>query len=266
MTQDVSGVKAHWESMGGAGEPVLLLHGWGPASVSLRTHLSPLAYSLHHRFQLYALDFPGHGESGMPGADWGVPEYAEWTLKVMDALALARVSVIAHSFGGRVALWLAANHPERVNRLVLTGCAGMRPRRTLSSRARTLLFKIGRGGLGAASLVPRLRPWSQEQLASLRTEFSSADYLATPEALRASFSKIVRQDLSPILPQIRQPVLLVWGEKDTATPLWMGRQMNENHADSRLLVYAADDHFAYLNQLARFATAAEVFLSGGDKP
>ncbi|HSK68385.1 MAG TPA: alpha/beta hydrolase [Candidatus Limnocylindria bacterium] len=263
MTKDIGGVRAHWEVLGSAGETLLLLHGWGPGTVSLQSHMKPLALSLKDNFRVYMLDFPGHGESGMPPSDWGVPEYARWTLQVMDELALPRASLVAHSFGGRVALWLAANHPDRVEKLVLTGCAGLRPRRPMASRARALLFKLGRAGLGAAGLVPTLRPRAQAALAKLRAEFASADYLATPERLRAGFSNIVRQDLLPLLPKIRQPVLLVWGENDTATPLWMAREMEENLADARLLVYAADDHWAYLNQLARFVTAAEVFLTGG---
>ncbi len=260
MILQVDGIKAHAETLEGQGETLLLLHGWGPSSVSLEKHLLPLGRMLKGRFQVTMLDFPGHGDSGMPGKDWGVPEYAEWTLKVMDQLAIRQTVLVAHSFGGRVALWLAAHHPERVSRLVLTGCAGIRPKRGLNARLRAMLFKIGRAALKTLALIPKYRDRSDRWLNSLRTEFASSDYLATPEPLRGSFSKVVRLDLRPLLPKIKQPALLVWGERDSATPLWMGKMMQKMLPDCRLLVYLADDHWAYRNQLARFANAVDSFL------
>ncbi len=263
MNLQVDGISAHVETLGENGEPLLLLHGWGPASVCLEGHLMPLARALKDRYRVTMLDFPGHGTSGPPSSDWGVQEFAEWTLKVMDALAIRRTSLVAHSFGGRIALWLAANHPQRVSRLVLTGCAGLRPKRGLGSRLRSLTFKAGRAGLKVLSLFPKLKEKSEGWLTCLRAEFSSTDYLATPENLRGSFSRIVRKDLRPLLPKIGQPTLLVWGEKDTETPLWMGEEMRNLMPDARLLVYQADDHWAYKNQLARFATAVDVFAGEG---
>lgn len=262
MILQVDGVKAHAVRLG-EGEPLLLLHGWGPTSVSLDKHMMPLAHLLKDRYSLSMLDFPGHGESGPPSGIWGVPEYAAWTLKVMDELALRKTAILAHSFGGRVALWLAAHHPERVSRLILTGCAGIKPKKTIKGRLRASLFKLGRGGLLALRLIPGLKDKADKSLAALRTEFSSADYLATPEHLRGSFSRIVRQDLRPLLPKIGQPALLVWGSKDSASPLWMGQLMEKQMPDACLLVYEEDDHFAYMNQLARFATAVDVFMEGG---
>jgi pimeloyl-ACP methyl ester carboxylesterase len=262
MILQVDGVKAHVVCLG-KGEPLLLLHGWGPASVSLEQHFLPLAHILKDRYSLTLIDFPGHGESGAPSGNWGVAEYSAWTLKVMDELALRKTAILAHSFGGRVALWLAVHHPERVSRLILTGCAGIKPKKTIKGRLRTLLFRLGRGGLEAFRLIPGLRVKADRVLAALRAEFSSGDYLATPENLRGSFSRIVRQDLRPLLPKIAQPTLLVWGEKDRASPLWMGRMMESLMPDARLLVYEEDDHFAYMNQIARFATAADVFMGGG---
>ncbi len=260
MILQVDGVSAHTETLDGQGESLLMLHGWGPSSVSLEQHLLPLGRMLKGRRRVTMLDFPGHGDSGMPGTDWGVPEYAEWTLKVMDQLAIRQAALVAHSFGGRIALWLAAHHPERVSRLVLTGCAGIRPKRGMNARLRAMLFKTGRAALKAMALIPNYRNRSDQWMNDLRAEFASSDYLATPEPLRGSFSKVVRLDLRPLLSKIEQPVLLVWGEKDSATPLWMGKKMRELIPDCRLLVYLSDDHWAYRNQLARFANAVDVFL------
>lgn len=256
----VDGINTHVEQLGESGEELLLLHGWGPASVSLEKNLLPLANRLKGRCRVTALDFPGHGETPAQEGDWGVPEYAAWTLHAMDALGLHRVSVLAHSFGGRVALYLAAHHPERINKLLLTGCAGLRDRQSARARLRGAGFKMMRQGLGLLGKIPAARAFSDKTLVALRESMASADYLLTPENLRGSFSKVVRQDLRPLLPGIAHPTLLVWGEQDTATPLWMGEVMAREMQKATLLVYQGDDHWAYQNQLARFVNAVEAFL------
>ncbi len=265
MILQVDGIDARVEQLG-AGEQVLLLHGWGPGVVSLEEHLLPLGHTLKRRYEVSMLEFPGHGDTPAQQGAWGVPDYAGWTLHAMDLLGLRRPHIVAHSFGGRVALWLAANHPDRVGRLVITGGAGLRPKRTLQGVARKYLYQTGRVLIRLAGRVPSLKERSGCWQSALRDAFSSADYLATPEGLRASFSRIVAEDLRPLLPRIAHKTLLVWGEKDTATPLWMGQAMAREMPDARLLVYQADDHFAYKHQTARFATAVDAFLEeAGDR-
>ncbi len=260
MIIDVKGLKTRAEQLGDSGEKLLLLHGWGPRSVSLEKNLLPLGKRLSGRYQVTMLDFPGHGDSQAQEANWGVPEYAAWTLAAMDALGLNQAVILAHSFGGRVALYMAKNHPERVSKLILTGCAGLREKRSFKAKTRAVGFKIARTALQVASKIPALKAASDKALTDLRGAFSSADYLLTPENLRGSFSKIVRQDLRPLLPGISQPTLLVWGEKDSATPLWMGEAMAADMPQATLLVYQGDDHWAYQNQPARFCNAVEAFL------
>lgn len=263
MILQVDDIPIHIERLG-SGRQLLLLHGWGPRSVTLEKHLLPTAHSLKHAGEITMMEFPGHGQSGLPTGNWGVREYAELTLKVMDQLAVTQPVLLAHSFGGRIALYLADKYPQRVSALILTGCAGLKSKKTLSGWLRAKLFQAGRMGIKALSLFPGFQATGKRWLASLREAFSSADYLATPEALRGSFSKVVREDLGPLLPHIRQKTLLVWGEKDAATPLAMGRRMAKDMPDARLLVYQADDHFAYRNQPARFANAVEAFLEEVD--
>ena len=78
--------------------------------------------------------------------------------------------------------------------------------------------------------------------------------------MRASLVKVVNEDLSPLLPQIKASTLLVWGEKDDSTPLWMGQQMEKEIPDAGLVIFENDDHFAYLRQWPRFVTVVRAFL------
>jgi len=256
----VDGIEAQAQRLGEGGEPLLLLHGWGPRSVSLEKNLLPLGQRLQGRFRASLLEFPGHGETPAQAGDWGVPEYAAWTLHAMDALGIERASLIAHSFGGRVALYLAHHHPQRVHKLILTGCAGLKEKQGIKARAWRLGFKAARLGLELVGKIPAFKAPAQDALDGLRGALSSADYLLTPEHLRGSFSRVVGEDLRPLLGKIKQPALLVWGERDQATPLWMGQAMAREMPNATLLVYEGEDHWAYQNQLARFVNAVEAFL------
>ena len=124
MEMTLQGVRVHYE-IGGHGErKVVLLHGWG-CSEKLMAGISD---ALTPDMTVLRVDFPAHGESGFPPQPWGVPDFAANLLELLMKLDFLPCSVIAHSFGGRVAIELAADHPERFEKLILTGAAGIRPK------------------------------------------------------------------------------------------------------------------------------------------
>ena len=112
------GVRIHYE-VKGEGAPLLLLHGWGGKIESFL----PVIRDFSDKKQVIALDFPGHGESAEPGRVWGVPDFTEAVYQLIRHLGIEKPDIVAHSFGGRVAIYLASHHPECVNRMALTGCA-----------------------------------------------------------------------------------------------------------------------------------------------
>jgi pimeloyl-ACP methyl ester carboxylesterase len=92
----------------GDGPDVLALHGWGGSIASFW----PVAEGLSARgLRVYVLDLPGFGETALPPAVWGVPEYARFVLDFLDALGLQRVHLLGHSFGGRIGLILGRITP-----------------------------------------------------------------------------------------------------------------------------------------------------------
>ena len=124
MEMTLQGVRVHYE-IGGHGErKVVLLHGWG-CSEKLMAGISD---ALTPDMTVLRVDFPAHGESGFPPQPWGVPDFAANLLELLTKLDFLPCSVIAHSFGGRVAIELAADHPECFEKLILTGAAGIRPK------------------------------------------------------------------------------------------------------------------------------------------
>src|SRR5579875_3784434 len=123
---DVQGIATRCRSVG-SGPEVLVLHGWG-ASIEA---VGSIVNALEPSCSAHAVDLPGFGQAGLPPAPWGAEEYADWVRALLDTLGLARVSIVGHSHGGRIAIQLAAHHPERVDKLVLVDAAGIRAPRTL---------------------------------------------------------------------------------------------------------------------------------------
>ena len=120
MEMTLQGVRVHYEISGHGERKVVLLHGWG-CSEKLMAGISD---ALTPDMTVLRVDFPAHGESGFPPQPWGVPDFAANLLELLTKLDFLPCSVIAHSFGGRVAIELAADHPERFEKLILTGAAG----------------------------------------------------------------------------------------------------------------------------------------------
>lgn len=238
----------------GQGFPVLLLHGWGASSYLFASTI----YGLGDGYDKIAPDFPGFGATEPPPEPWGVSEYVNWVLAIMDSLGIERAHIIGHSFGGRVAIKLAALHPERVVKLVLTGAAGIRPKRTWRYHVQVRTFKTMRA-LAQSRFTPQpLREWAGAQVA----QQGSPDYKAASGTVRGSFVRVVNEDLREYLPRIHASTLLVWGENDEDAPLSDGQLMERMIPDAGLVVFEGAGHFAYLEQSGRFCVIVKTFLEG----
>ena len=238
----------------GSGDPVVLLHGWGGQAASMM----PLIVGLRDRYRVLAFDLPGFGGSSPPPVPWGTPEYAAFVERAVTSLGITCATYIGHSFGGRIAIWLAAHAPEAVQALVLIDAAGIRPSTTFRRRMRQLLYKTARTVLRLPILGTK-GPALRERLAM---RFGSADYRATTGVMRASMVKTVNVDLASCLGAIKAPTLLLWGEKDEATPIADGRKMEQLIKGSRLIVVAGAGHFSYLDSPAFVNAVVGAFLHG----
>ena len=257
MFLTAKGVSIHYEQSGATGKNVLLLHGWG-CSVQ---HFAPIAQELAKDSLVTAIDFPAHGESGRPPEPWGVAEFADCVKDVISQLHLAPCDIIAHSFGGRVALYLAAHEPQWVNRLVITGGAGIKKPQTEEQKRRSEEYRKKKQTLMGLMKLPLFGAMAQKGLKALQEKYGSPDYNALDDEMKKTFVKVISEDLSPLLPQIQASTLLIWGENDTETPLWMGQKMEKEIPDAGLVIFENGDHFAYLRQWPRFVTVVRAFLT-----
>jgi pimeloyl-ACP methyl ester carboxylesterase len=245
---DVLGIPTRHRRVG-AGSPVVVLHGWGARIEAVH----PIVEALRGRHTVLAPDLPGFGETGLPPAPWGVADYCRWTLAFLDTMGIERTSLVGHSLGGRIGIYLASHHPERIDRMILVDSAGIRPRRGLTYYRKVALAKAGKHAarhLGAPGRSLHRRALARS---------ASPDYRdAGP--LRPTFVRIVSEDLQPLLTRITAPTLLIWGGQDTATPVSDGRLMERLIPDAGLVVFESAGHYSYLDEPGRFARVALHFL------
>lgn len=231
----------------GSGQDVILLHGWGQ-NIQM---MEMIENHLNQFFSVYTLDFPGHGQSDEPNEPWGVIEYAEFLEEFIKENGIKNPILIGHSFGCRVAIRYAAIHHD-VKKMVLTGAAGIKPKKTASMKLKTKAYKTGKWFLKATGQTKKLE--------ELQKNAGSVDYRNAKGVMKPTFVKVVNDDVTPILKDVICPVLLVWGEFDQAVPLSDARLMEELMPDAGLAIFEGDDHFAYWHQPDRFNAVLDVFL------
>ena len=224
----------------GQGEDLVFLHGYLACKESFAYQIAYFS----RFFRVTAFDFPGMGKSAPLSSPWSVGEYAEHAREVLAALGVGKAKLIAHSFGGRVALKLLSESPELFERALLTGCAGIPPRRGFSYTLRVKAYRA----------VKKVAPRFAER------KFGSPEYRTLSPVMRESYKKIVNEDLTPCLCGIQVPVLYVFGDKDTATPPYMAEILHENTAASGLVYMKGCSHFCFCERPNEFNAVAREFL------
>ena len=248
----------NYETYGTGDNTILCLHGWGGSTASFAGLINRIVE--HGGARAIAVDFPNHGKTPAPDTVWHVGDFKAQILALLDELQLERVDIVAHSFGGRVALLLASENPERVGRMLLTGCAGLVAPKSAKQKLRNGAANAFKGMLESSPVQRVFGSKANSLLDQLQTRFGSEDYRQLTPQMRETFVNIVEEDLSRCLPLIKAPTFLFWGENDTATPLWMGQRMAQEIPDAAIQVVPGADHFAYAYHYEEFWAIAKAFL------
>ena len=256
MKELINGTEICYQIDGTGENRVLLLHGWGCDMKMMQ----PIADALKADHKTMLIDFPGHGKSGRPPEPWGVAEYAACLRELLNRLSFTPCSVIAHSFGCRIAAWLESEDPSVFNKIVFTGAAGIRPKASEESKKRSKRYKKLKKYCENFQKIPLLSKAASGWEEKLRKKYGSRDYNALDEEMRKTFVKVVNQDLTELFGRFQASTLLIWGDEDTETPLWMGKEMERRIPDAGLVIFEGGSHFAYLEQITRFNTIVRQFL------
>jgi pimeloyl-ACP methyl ester carboxylesterase len=219
---------------GGEGKSILVLHGWGIDS----SKYIPLLNELEGKYRVIAPDLPGFGDSEPPKKAWGVSDYKLFVLRFLDKVKVDHFYVLAHSFGGRVAIKLGAEDRERIKKMVLTGAAGIKPKKRAKRMILGIVAKVGKVAL-SLPVVSKLSGPARRLLYRVARE---QDYMRTSGIMRPIFTKVVREDLRAYLKDVRSKVLLLWGEDDKMTPVSDGYLMERKMPFAEIMVFKDVGH------------------------
>ena len=227
-------------------ETVVILQGWG---TDLGVYDS-VADSINEKYRCLQFDLPGFGGSDEPKELWNVDAYADFFLKFMNALDIKKATLIGHSYGGRIIIKLASreNLSFEIKNIVLIDSAGIMPKRTFKQKFRIRRYKILKKIVNV-KLIYALFP---ELIDDWRSRQGSADYRNASPMMRQCMVMAVNEDLTELLPKIGQDTLLIWGDKDTATPLSDGKLMEERIPNSGLCILEGCGHFSFLEKPVQF--------------
>ena len=184
---------------------VIFLHGWARRGQDFAVCARELA---DRGIASVALDLPGFGSSPLPTVAGGARSYAQQLVPALRAMGSAPFVLVGHSFGGTIATVIAANEPELVRALVLTGAPVLRApaAATPSWRYRMIRFLHARGVV------------SDAKMEATRRRFGSADYRAAHGLLRDILVASVNESYEAELALVRAPVAMLWGELDRDVP------------------------------------------------
>jgi pimeloyl-ACP methyl ester carboxylesterase len=237
--------------LGNKGHHLLMLHGWGQNLQSLQ----PMGELLATQVQVHLIDLPGFGKSPPPPEDWDTTQYADRIYQYLEAEGIESADMLGHSFGGRVSLRLAHQYPQKVRSITLINAGGLQRQRTPQQSLRSQWVRNMRNAFKISPLYrDALLTWHSQK-------YGSRDYL-NAGAMRGTLVKTVSEDLTEIAKQISVPVLLLWGEADTETPVEMGHRYHSLLSNSQLITIPHRDHFMFQAEGAHLcAYYVEKFLA-----
>ncbi len=216
---------------------ILFLHGWGQSKECFLNIIE----KLNIKKDIIAVDLPGFGcsdefDQEALNSKFITKYYADFISGFLDEFDYENVNLVSHSFGGRISFWMANNNPK-VKKMLLTGAAGIKPKRNLIYYLKVYGFKFQK-------LLLKTPFYFQFKKDILKNS-GSVDYKNASEFMKKVLIKTVNEDLKFLFKSINQKTILFWGESDEATPLKDGKIMNEMIVNSELIVLKGS-HYVFL--------------------
>ena len=258
--------------MAGEGPAVLLIHGMAGSSETWRAVMPRLSRT----HQVIAPDLLGHGESAKPLGDYSLGAFASGLRDLLGVLGVPRVTVVGQSLGGGVAMQLAYQHPELVERLVLVGSGGLGREVSWILRALTLP--------GVEFLMPAFFPtfvrdagdavsrfvaghgWRSPHIAEMWRAYSSLTGVENRHAFVRTLRAVIDPGGQSVSAKDRlyltsaMPTMIVWGDQDPIIPVSHAYAAHEAMPGSRLEIMEGVGHFAHIERPEQFTDLLLDFL------
>lgn len=187
------------------------------------------------------LDIPPFGRSDEIEG-WSLFTYVDMVVAFCQYIKVEKINIIAHSFGGRVAILISSLYPKLVDKLVLVGSAGMKPKRKLTYYMRIFAHKSLKI-LGFSNFLS-----------------GSSDYAVLNSEMKKTFINIVNTYLEDYCKKITASTLIIFGENDAETPIYMAQRLHKLIASSKLKILPHAGHFVYLDRSIEFNELVSDFL------
>lgn len=225
---------------------VVFLHGWGASKESFLW-----TKNYFKDFSLIYLDFEGFGESECPPKAYCVGDYVCSVKALLDNYEIESLVLVGHSFGGRVAIKFARQFESLYHdfKLVLVDSAGMKPRRSLKFYVNVFKYKV----------CKKMAKKSKHFENKLK-KYGSCDFKNAAGVMRETFVKVVNENLESSAKQIRSKTLIIWGENDLDTKLFMAKKLKRLIKNSKLEIIKGAGHFSFLDKPLEFVILLDSFI------
>lgn len=233
--------------------PIVILHGWNLSG----SHFEKTAQNFRkEKFIVFNPDLPGFGKSKILSRPYDLSDYALFVRNFLKEKNINKCILIGHSFGGRIALKLAAEDNKLFHALVLTGVPGF-----ISTPKVKIIFFIILSKLGKILFkIPPFSFFTGTARWLLYKVARADDYYHAQGSMRQTFKNVIREDLTSYMKKITIPTILIWGADDLVTPLWIAEKMKKTLPKKTKLVkilsekhmLASDNPKIFVSNVVRF--------------
>ena len=229
MKMNIKNVKLNYVDYGTDEKgTILLLHGWGQNIEMMK----PLGDAYSNEYRILIIDLPGFGDSTEPDYAWDVPDYVEMVKIFLDELKIENVTIMGHSYGGKIGLLYASKY--NLEKLVLFGSPFKKEVQKLSLKTRVLKKLKKVPGLN------KLEGFAKRHI-------GSTDYRNASPLMREILVNTVNLDITEEVKKIKCSTLIVWGTLDEAVPVERAYELEKLIKDAGVVVYEGCSHYAYLD-------------------
>ena len=244
-------IQMYYEKYGNGNDIMLILPGWGET----RKTFNKIIEYYKNIYTIYIMDYPGFGNTKFPSGDLTIYDYALLIKEFMISEKISNPVLLAHSFGGRIAIILTGYFNIKKEKMILMDIAGIRRK----SIKRWLKQKIYKFRKKCNVFLPKR--FRKNYLKCLKNKYGSTDYNSLGKNMIKTFTNVINEDLRKYVNKISSEVLLIWGMRDIDTPLKDGYFFNKKIKDSALIIFPYGTHFTYLEYHIQILSIIDCFVN-----
>ncbi len=222
----------YYEKHGNKNKYIFILPGWGNTKNTFQNMIEFLKAD----YTIYILDYPSFGNSDTIEEVLTIYDYVSIIEKIINKEKITNPTIIAHSFGGRIASILIGKNKLKIDKLILIDVAGIKRKKTLKVFLKEKIFKL-------INFLTKNK--YKEKLMKI---FASSDYKELKKSMRKTFQNIINENLTKYYKEIENETLIIWGEKDKDTPLRDAKKLEKIIKNSALIIYKNRTHYSYLEE------------------